>query len=96
MDDDQAVYVTNSGPLDGPLRDRDYCGCMGVSTDPDRPWQPEGIAYGTTYLPHWRGPIAVFRLEVRKEAIPGRWVLVSRRFVPVEEWEEREAIRELG
>ena len=28
--------------------------------------------------------------------IPGRWVCVSRRFVPLEEWEEREAIREGG
>jgi hypothetical protein len=55
-----------------------------------------GIAYPVTHLPHWRGPIAVFRLEVRKEPVPGRWVLVSRRFIPVEEWEEREAIREEG
>jgi hypothetical protein len=96
VDADQAVYFANFGPLDAPLRDADCPSAIGVVAGPGSAW-PIGIAFGVGNVPHWRfGPIAVFRLEVRKEAIPGRWVCVGRRFVPAEEWEEREAIREEG
>jgi hypothetical protein len=48
-----------------------------------------GIAYGVGYVPDDRRPVATFRLEIRKVDLLGLWVCDRRRFLLVEEWEER-------
>lgn len=89
-------YFANAGPVDGPIRRGDCPSAIGVSLDISMPWQPDWIAYGVSYVPRWRGPIVTFRLSINKEGVPGLWVCVGRRFIPAEEWAEREAIREEG
>ena len=88
-------YFANFGPLDGPIRDGDCPSAIGVFLSSSAAVS-DGIAYGVSHLPHWRGPLATFRLVVRKEPVPGFWVCVGRQFIPVQEWEEREAMREQG
>jgi hypothetical protein len=55
--------------------------------DPTVLWLAVGIAYPVGFLPHWRGPVATFRLAIGKQEVPGRWVCHRRRFVPAESWE---------
>lgn len=88
-----AIYFANCG-ADGPMLLNDAPPAIGVLLNPDAPPMPRGIAYSDGWV-RWRNKsIAAFRLEVRKEAIPGRWVCVGRRFMEVEDFLEREAIRE--
>lgn len=87
-------YFATWGPKDGPIRASSNPPTMGVQADPDAPGLPVGTAFGAGFAPHKRGAVALFRLVIRKVELPDPYVCASRRFVPLEEWEEREAIRE--
>ena len=69
---------------------------LGLVTAANAPPMPVGIAFSVSHAPSRRGPLAVFRLTVGKDEVPGRWVCVRREFVPLEDWREREAIRDEG
>jgi hypothetical protein len=85
-DDDRASpFYSNWGPSDGPIRYRDGPPAIGVLTDLDAPPMPIGIAFAVGWVADDRGPVALFRLEVRKHDLPGRYVCVGRRFIQVDE-----------
>ena len=90
-------YHANAGPLNGLARPGDVPGSIGVLLGPDAAPMPKGVAYGTTSTPDHRGRlVTVWRIELGKQAVPGPWVYVGRRFMPLAQWEEREAIRGEG
>src|SRR4051812_1613217 len=93
---DPSPYFATWGPTDGPIRMSDAPPALGVVTDPDAPPMPVGIGFPVGHLPHWRGPVVAWRLEVDQVELPGRWVCDRRRFIPVEDWEERAAIQQEG
>jgi hypothetical protein len=72
-------YFTNaSGP--GPVRYGQLPGCIGVLEALDKP-MPIGIA---SKIGRTEGGLAVWRLNIDGADVPGRWVIIDRRFVPVE------------
>jgi hypothetical protein len=74
-----AAYFTNaSGP--GPVRYGQLPGSIGVLEALDKP-MPIGIASEIGWT---EGGLAVWRLRVHSADIPGRWVIIDRRFVPVD------------
>ena len=80
-------YYGNVGPLDGPARhDGSLPSAIGLALNPDRREWHDGIAFGRGYVPWWRGPVATWRLSVRKVEVPGLFVLVAREFVPLDAW----------
>jgi hypothetical protein len=82
--------------LDAPLFDGDAPSAIAVLPRLDGPPEPIGIAYGWSYVRHRHRSVATWRLVVHKEELPGRFVCIGRRFVAVEDWQEREAIRDEG
>ena len=72
-------YFTNaSGP--GPVRSGRLPGSIGVLEALDKP-MPIGIA---SELGRTEGGLAVWGLNVQGADVPGRWLIIDRRFVPVE------------
>ena len=72
-------YFTNiSGP--GPVRYGQLPGSIGVLEAPDKP-MPIGMA---SAIGRTEGGLAVWVLTVHGADVPGRWVIVDRRFVAVE------------
>jgi hypothetical protein len=72
------AYFTNAGPKSGPILSRDDCSAIDVLEHPhDR--QPIGTARpveGTG------GGIAIWQITIPGKAVPGRWVVLGREFVP--------------
>src|SRR3954454_12420760 len=93
---DHETYDSTWGPTDGPIRMSDMPPALGVVTGPAAPPMPTGMAFPVGHVPDWRGPVVAWRLEVDRVELPGRWVWERRGFIPMEEWEERAAIREEG
>ena len=79
-------YLSNFGPLDGPILGRDCPGAMGVQVEGKL--MPVGIAYPVGLVEHRRGPAQTFRLVIGKTELAGRWLCVGRRFVQLGEAEE--------
>jgi hypothetical protein len=73
-------YLSNWGPLDGPILGHDTPGAIGVLAQGDAA-MPIGIAYPVGLVEHRRGPAQTFRLVVNKTELPRRWLCVGRRFV---------------
>ena len=72
-------YFTNaSGP--GPVRYGQLPGSIGVLETLDKP-MPIGIA---SAIGRTEGGLAVWSLNVDGADVPGRWVIIDGRFVPVE------------
>jgi hypothetical protein len=72
-------YFTNaSGP--GPVRYGQLPGSIGVLEAPDKP-MPIGLA---SAVGRTEGGLAVWSLNVDSADVPGRWVIVDGRFVPLE------------
>ena len=72
-------YFTNaSGP--GPVRYGQLPGSIGVLEAPDKP-MPIGMA---SAIGRTEGGLAVWSLNVDGADVPGRWVIIDGRFVPVE------------
>ena len=70
-------YFTNaSGP--GPIRYGQLPGSIGVLDSPDHP-MPIGMACCTGWD---RAGLAVWRLTVDGDDVPGRWIIVDREFRP--------------
>jgi hypothetical protein len=44
-----------------------------------------GTAYAKGWVQHWGGPVTTYRLVVNKTAVPGLWVCMGGRFVPLDE-----------
>jgi hypothetical protein len=76
-------YLSNWGPLDGPILGRDTPGASGVLAEGQA--MPIGIAYPVGLVEHRRGPAQTSRLVVNKTELPGRWLCVGRRFVQLGE-----------
>jgi len=73
------AYFTNaSGPV--PVRFGQLPGSIGVLEALDKP-MPIGIA---SEIGRTEGGLAVWCLRVHGADVPGRWVIVERRFVQVE------------
>jgi len=72
------MYFTNCGPERGPVRYHELPGAIGVLEAPDR-HMPIGMAFevGRT-----ADGLAVWRLVIDGDDIPGRWVIVDREFRP--------------
>lgn len=70
-------FFSNYGPHDGPILFGE-APVMGVL---DAAGEVVGIAWLAGSAPGANGPVQVWRLEVRKAAIEGRWVCTGRRFV---------------
>lgn len=86
-------HFANFGGFDGPILWGDAPSAIGVLSDLTGPPMPIGIAYAVGHVRHKHRSVVLWRLVVRKEDIPGRWVCIRRVFVAVEDWLEREAIR---
>ena len=67
-----------SGP--GPVRYGQLPGSIGVLEAPDKP-MPIGMA---SQIGRTEGGLAVWGLNVHGDDVPGRWVILDRRFVPAE------------
>ncbi len=63
---------------DGPIRYGDVPGSIGVLEAVDKP-MPIGEASCRT---HDENGLAVWTLRIRKQEIPGRWIIVDREFRP--------------
>lgn len=84
----------NFGPLDGPIANGQAPSAIGILAALDGPPMVVGIAYGVSFTPDRRGkPVATWRLVLKGEELPGRWVCVGRRFIDLADWQEAEAIR---
>jgi hypothetical protein len=66
--------------LAGPVKYEQLPGSIGVHESPDNP-MPIGMASCKTW--DERG-LAVWTLRIGGQEIAGRWVIIDRRFVPVE------------
>jgi hypothetical protein len=73
-------FYTNWGPLDGPILGESPA--LGVLAERVGAL-PIGIAYPVGLVEHRRGPAKTFRLVVNKVELPGRWICVGRKFVPL-------------
>lgn len=69
-------FYSNHGPHDGLIL-RDDAQVMGVLDDQG---EIVGIAWLNGSTPSRRGPAQVWRLEVRKQTLEGRWICRNRRF----------------
>jgi hypothetical protein len=76
-------YLSNWGPLDGPILGYNCPGAMGVLAEGEA--MPIGIAYPVGLVEHRRGPAQTFRLVVNKTELLGRWLCIRRRFVQLGE-----------
>jgi hypothetical protein len=63
----------------GPVRYGQVPGSIGVLDSPDA--MPIGMANCTGWDP---AGLAVWRLTVEGDEVPGRWIIVDRKFRPVE------------
>jgi hypothetical protein len=72
-------YLSNRGPLDGPILGHDTPGAIGVLVDGEA--MPIGIAYPVGLVEHRSGPVTTFRLVVDETELPARWLDIGRRFV---------------
>jgi hypothetical protein len=79
------AYVTNWGPLDGPILGRSSPPALSVFLAGERlPGDvglPIGIAYPTGLVERRRGPAVTFRLAIGKTELEGRWLCDRRAFV---------------
>jgi hypothetical protein len=64
----------------GPVRYGQLPGSIGVLEALNKP-MPIGIAFEAGWI---EGGLAVWRLTVEGADVPGRWVIIDGRFVPVE------------
>jgi hypothetical protein len=64
----------------GPVRYGQFPFAIGVLESPDKP-MPIGMA---SEIGRTEGGLAVWGLHVHDADVPGRWVIIDRRFVPVE------------
>jgi hypothetical protein len=71
-DTQPARYFSTWGPMDGPIRYKDNPPCMGIMATPAA-GLPIGIAYSGRYRQDPRGSVALFRLVVYKQEVPGLW-----------------------
>jgi hypothetical protein len=78
------MFLTNFGPLTGPILYRDAPPALGVFRD-QVVGMPIGVAYPTGYTPREPYPAAVFRLGVEGVDPDARWVCVGRVFVELGE-----------
>ena len=91
------TYFASVGPKSGAML---YCNAGFAFGVQDRPGvgshAPIGIAFCTTWLRQERDedapPLAVFKLTVHKAEVPGRWLLVDRRFISVEEGKDAKGV----
>jgi hypothetical protein len=72
-------YFTNIS-ASGPVRYRQLPGSIGVLEALDKP-MPIGMA---SPIGRTEGGLAVWGLRGHGADVPGRWVIIDRRFVPVE------------
>jgi hypothetical protein len=72
-------YYTNAGPDRGPVLKGTVPGAIDVLEAPDKP-TPVGMALCTG---RDATGVAVWRLVVHDEMVPGRWIVVDREFRPV-------------
>jgi hypothetical protein len=80
-----ACYFSTWGPSDGPTRPAESFGiALGVVPEAGATWPIIGEAYPFTWEPDGRGPLAVYRLRIRKEWLDGRYVCRGRRFLPLD------------
>jgi hypothetical protein len=78
-----ADYVSNWGPLDGPILGRHMPPALFVYDSATVAAMPIGIAYPIGLTDGEEEPISTFRLVVGKEELPGEWMCDRRRFVRI-------------
>jgi hypothetical protein len=77
-------YFSTTGPTDGPIFAWDNWPALGVVDALD--WvRTIGTAQATGWVQYRTGPVTTFRLVVDKTELPGPWVCLARRFVPLAE-----------
>lgn len=81
MTDDEGFYA-NCGPTSGPILDRDRSVPSSIGVH-DSPVNKMPVGEASAFTRDDRGR-TVFRLVVHKAAVPGRFVVVDRRFVRIE------------
>jgi hypothetical protein len=79
------LYYSTWGPLDGPIRGHHSPPAISIVSKPGGGFFPIGTAYPGAYRPDPPGPIALFRLVVGEQELPGPWECVAREFVPAAE-----------
>ena len=65
----------------GPVRFGQLPGSIGVLKALDKP-MPSGMA---SLIGRTEGGLAVWSLNVHGADVPGRWIMIARRFVPLED-----------
>ena len=73
-----ATYYANVGPVRGSAMYRDTPPTAGVLESPDNP-TPIGQAIETGWT---ENGVALWRLTVQGAAVPGRWSIIDRQFIP--------------
>ena len=72
------TYYANVGPVRGSAMYRDTPPAAGVLESPDNP-TPIGQAVESGWT---EDGVALWRLMVRGVAVPGRWSIIDRQFIP--------------
>jgi hypothetical protein len=77
-------YFATVGPTDGPIVWLDNRPALAVVDAPDS-GRTIGTAHATRWVAHSQGRATLFRLVIRKTKLPGLWLRLGRRFVPLVE-----------
>ena len=77
-------YFSTIGPTTGPIFRWDNWPTLGVVNTPES-LRSFGTAYATGWVQHRNAPLKTYRLVVYKTELPGQWVCLARRFVPLAE-----------
>jgi hypothetical protein len=70
-------YFTNAGPASGPILRWDYYHAIAVLGPGDA--APIGTAHPAAYT---EGGVVIWEITVRGVALPGRWIVLGREFLP--------------
>jgi hypothetical protein len=77
-------YFSTTGPTKGLILGWDTWSKLGVVDAPDSV-RTIGSARVTGWVEYRRAPVATFQLRINEAELPGQWVCLARRFVPLAE-----------
>jgi hypothetical protein len=76
-------YFSTIGPFDGPIVRLDAWTTVLSVVEAPASVRTIGIAYAAGCVQYGDGRAMTYRLAVNKTELPGRWLCIGRRFVPL-------------
>jgi hypothetical protein len=81
-------YFSAAGPINGPIFRLDAWTTVLEVVDAPTSGRIIGIAYASGCVQYGDARVMTYRLAVNKTELPGRWVCIGRRFIPLSEMAE--------